>query len=50
MFNDFTECISMSPQSIVLDEATECGAYPCYGGGSCDCGPEIHLKTPEGKW
>ena len=49
MFDDFNECIAMSPQKIVIKEVTGCSGYPCYG-GSCDCGPEITLKTPEGEW
>lgn len=47
MFDDMNEWISMSPQKIVVKEMG-IGSCGCYE--SCDCGPEIHLKTPEGKW
>lgn len=49
MFNDFELCVSMSPQKIVVAEHTGCSGHECYS-GSCDCGAEIHLKTPGGNW
>lgn len=49
MFGDMNECIAMRPQKVMVQESTGCSGYPCYG-GSCDCGAEITLKTPEGKW
>ena len=49
MFDDHNLSVSMSPQKIIVNEQTGCSGYECYS-GSCDCGPEIYLKTPEGNW
>lgn len=49
MFDDWTESVSMSPQRVHVDVNTKCSGPECYS-ESCDCGPEIYVKTPEGQW
>lgn len=46
MFDDWNEIVHMGPQKIVVSETT----CTCYQRPHCDCGPDVRLKTPEGKW